>query len=332
MLNFPGGFAMSRSLPGEAVETWHDQLGSIHREELDRTELFLWAIKRSNAPGIIDAEYRTLAVRVHQLYLGLLLALPYLSNGRVTSLSGANADGYSRARQLTWYARTYYTVGSPVAGLTIERAKHAAQVARALSRHPRSPSHRMVRVLRTFRKAAECMELDDRLHQFVRVIEGFLGTRNGKEFAARGAHFVSGRWSRDSLEEMYAMRGAIEHLRGPFAEIGMARRPVRHRVRSRPSGRPAGGRLRRLIRRTIEAEIIARYLLFQYFTTGQLWRHFANERTLSDFWGSHTTRSLRDGFGGPIPLDRIEAAIDDDEISRAITRSRRGSGRALTER
>lgn len=312
-LNLHSGFAMSRGLPPEALKTWSTELGSIHLRELDATRLFLWALRPSATARILDEENRALQERVYQLYLGLLVAVPYFSNGRLTSMTGANVGGFSRVRSLTWFDRNWFTVGTPATPLNTRRIQDALSVARALIRHPDRHTHRMVRALRTFRKAVETRELDDRLHQFVRVIEAFAGCDGGGEFADRIGHFVTGAWARESLVEIYAIRGSIEHLRGPYGSMGMTRRK---KGRGRTSGRVDGGYYRRLIRRTIEAETIARYLLFQYFTRPKLWKSFQSARAASDFWISSSRDALLREFGDPIPLRHVASAIKWDEVVR----------------
>jgi len=290
------GYAMSRVLPSGALKTWATQLGSIHESELRKCNLFLWATAPSDSPGILDGENNALQRRVYQLYLGLLIAMPYLRHGRLTSLTGSNIRGEAGVRSLTWYSGTYYTIGSPRAPLTIQRARDAAAIASALATHSSQPGHRMVRALRTFRQATESPELDVRLHQFVRAIEAFIAPpfgRSAEHFADRLATVNWGR-GRPVALELYKIRSAIEHLRGPYDAMPK---------------RPAGGKSRRMARRIIEAETIARYLLFTYFSHRELWPHFLSRETVDALW-VRSAPELRKALGSGIPLTKIAAAID----------------------
>ena len=301
------GYAMSRALPPKALETWATQLGSIHESELSECNLFLWATAGSDAPGILDRENNVLRRKVYQLYLGLLVAMPYLRHGRLTSLTGANASDAARVRSLTWYTGTYYTIGSPRAPLTVERVRDAKAIAMALASHSIAPTHRMVRALRTFRQATEFPDLDMRLHQFVRVIEAFIAPPFGKSaerFADRLEAINGGRGRAVALE-LYRIRSAIEHLRGPYD--GMAKRP-------------SGGKLRRMVRRTIEAETIARYLLFTYFSHRELWPHFRSRDAVDALW-ARSAPELENAFGKGIPLSKVAAAIDWDDFELQRRRS-----------
>ena len=93
---------MSRGLPNHALSTWKDRVGRLHQKELSDTRLFLWASTPSQQPHMVDGENESLRVRDYQLYPRIPLAVPYFSSGRVTSRSGANADGTTRVRSLTW--------------------------------------------------------------------------------------------------------------------------------------------------------------------------------------------------------------------------------------
>src|SRR5262249_51853267 len=144
--------------------------GRLHRDELSRTNLFLWSLRRSAHPDILDAENAKLSRRVLQLYLGLLIASPYFASGRLTLLTGANSEGAVAARSLTTYNPTFRSPGIAVAGLTMSRVRQAERLAIALVRHRSSPLNRSVRAIRSFRKACEARELDERLHLFVRSL------------------------------------------------------------------------------------------------------------------------------------------------------------------
>jgi hypothetical protein len=308
LLDLGDGFAISGALPTDALKTWHDGIGSFHRDELAAARLFLWALRSSKTPENLDDENRALGVRAYRLYLGILLGVPYFANGRLTAMTGANADGTARVRSLTWYHRTYYAVGSPIAPLTLARARDSATIAKALQRHSSDPRHRMVRALRAFRLGAESHELGDRLHQFVRTIEAFVvpppkgsavhfGRRLGPLLKPRGYAVA---------KELYDIRSAVEHLRGPFG--GLPRKP-------------RGGKRLRLLIRAIEAEAIARYLLFTYFTNRSLWPHFGDKRAAEAQWETGAPALLA-AAGDPIPLLRLRRSLDPKAIRRYLLREK----------
>jgi hypothetical protein len=299
------GFAVSSALPDGSLRTWQDQLGTIHRDELDKCNLFLWALRASKAPQVLDRENVDLRKKVYQLYLGLLLSVPYMRHGRLTSLTGAATES-ATVRSLTWYPQTFYTVGSPLAPITIRRLRDAAEIAKALRRHSRVATHRMVRSLRAFRQATESPELDIRLHQFVRAIDAFLAPPFGKSAVRFGERFaaINGDRGRAVAKECYEIRSAIEHLRGPYDGMRL---------------HPRGGRHRRLVRRTIEAETIARYLLFTYFAHRELWPRLRSRTSVDELW-HHGAYELKEACGKGIPLRKVAAAIDWVEVARHSSR------------
>src|SRR5512143_2335783 len=69
------------------------------------------------------------------------------------------------------------------------------------------------------------------------------------------------------------------------------------------------GKRRRLIRRTIEAETIARYLLFTYFSNRALWPHLRSRAAVDALW-TRSAPELRLAFGEGIPMRAVAAAIN----------------------
>lgn len=84
LISLRNGFASSTVLPPNALESWRSSLGTFHNEELSNTRLFLWALRESSNASILDHENRSLLRAVHDLWLGLLLAVPNFSCARVT--------------------------------------------------------------------------------------------------------------------------------------------------------------------------------------------------------------------------------------------------------
>lgn len=265
-------FAFTSSLPAGALDTWLDGIGRFHRDELAEQSFFLWAVRHSESPDVLDHENDELQRDVYRLYLGILIAVPFFSCGRLTSLTGANADGVARVRSLTTYTRTFYTLGAPIPSLTVSRARLATKIARALRLHDEQVGQgRFVRTLRTFREACESGNLDQRLHQFVRSAEGFAVPpfrQSGEHFARRLGRLCAGAAKRQ-LRELYTIRGGIEHLHGPFDRLPKLSKRKQHL---------------RLLVRCFEAEALARYLILTYLANPPLWSHFASRSAIDAFW------------------------------------------------
>lgn len=270
LLALPDGYAVSQDLPANALDTWLESIGRFHRDELAQCTFFLWALAPSDNPDVLDIENKTLARRVYYFFLGLLLATPYFSAGRLTSLTGANADETTRVRSLTTFSRTWYTLGAPPPNVTASKLRLAARLATALVQHDQRPrGERFDRAMRAFRVACESAELDERFHQFVRAAEAFAAPANAHQFTDRLARLCAGR-SRQHLRSIYRIRSGIEHLHGPYDRI-----PRRASKRER---------FRILLQRTLEAEALARYLLVTYLQHPALWPHFESRSAIDAFW------------------------------------------------
>ncbi len=302
LLDFGNGLAASAGLPAAALDTWNENIGTLHVRELAETNLFLWSLRKSASPEVLDDENEQLARDVYCLYLGLLIAAPDFSGGRVTALTGGNSDGTARVRSVTTYARSWRAPGAVPGSLTASRMQTAARLAIALRKHSSRPGHRIVRAMRAFREAREAPELDLRLHQFVRCIEGFVVPPfrdSAVHFADRVALVTVGR-RRRALKELYRIRSGIEHLHGPY---------------DRMAKRPAGGKLLRLVQRCIQAEAVARYMLHTYLLQPALWSTFRRRSSVDAFW-QQPAKYLRKHWPSRIAFDSILASFDFADFER----------------
>jgi hypothetical protein len=288
VINLDNGFYVSHALPAAALDTWTESLGSIHIRELARTGLFLWSLRESATPEVVDGENEPLERDAYRLYMGLLIAISNFGSGRLTAVTGGNGTGVARARTLTTYPGTYRTAGSSSPPLTISRLRRAASLALALRQHTNASDNRAVRAIRAFRQAAEAKEIDTRLHQFVRCIEGFTNPRDAKQFSGRIARVCAGP-CRSPIRELYSIRSKVEHLHGPYA--GMQKRP-------------RGGRWLRLVQRSIQVEAVSRYMLQSYLLRPALWPTFETASTLNAFWAL-PVRQLRSRWGPRLDFPAI---------------------------
>ena len=307
LLALPDGFAVSDSLPSGALEHWRPDIGRIHSEELEGCSLFLWALSHSTNPGVLDQENEDLKREVYRLYLGLLIALPYFSHGRVTSLTGANANSDLQARALGTHGRTYHVLGAPEPRLSLNKFQLAAQLAVRIREHDATPAaKRITRALRAFREASEAGDLDQRLHQFVRCAEGFAVPpfkQSAVRFADRLGTVCAGR-SRPYLKQLYSIRSGIEHLHGPFDRM-----PRRLSVAQREL---------RLLQCCLQAETVARYLLHTYLVNPGLWPHFESRTSIDAFWALDT-RTRRKLWPTRLAFDKIRSNLDRSAIGASIS-------------
>lgn len=308
MVSLSTRYAVSSSLPAGVLESWREDIGGFHVRELDKTGLFLWALKKSKAASILDRENERLAEDVYRLYIGVLLAVPYFSHGRMTSLTGANADGIARARTFTFYNRSYRTSGAPHPLISSTRLRQAAEFANALRKLSRSKHRwRIERSFRAFREAYEADRLDERLHQFVRCAEGFAVPpfkQSAVHFAKRLRRLCTGHCY-PGLKQLYDIRSGIEHLHGPLDRLPK---------------KPQPGRQTRLLQRCVQAEIVGRFLLTVYLSNPTLWPWFTDRGSIERFWAL-TDDQLRALWPVRLAFPGATAVLD-----RAILRRDRDRG------
>jgi hypothetical protein len=298
LISYSSGLAVSTGLPSEALTSWGEDIGRLHQDELAETNLFLWSLRRSNAPAILDEENEQLIKDVLRFYLGLLIATPYFSHARMTCLTGANSDGHAGVRSIRLFAQSYYTIGAPYPYLSVGRLNFAESLARSLRVHDEDPGKtRIERALRAFREGCESRQLDYRLHQFVRCAEGFAVPpfrRSAVHFGKRLSRVCAGR-SQQRVKQMYDLRSGIEHLHGPYDRM-----PRRLSKRDQHV---------RLLQRCVEAETLARYLLATYFSNPQLWPHFRTKTDIDSFWALRDSE-FRRKWPNKLKLDHVLRDFD----------------------
>lgn len=265
------GHILSTVLPTSVPDHWRKWLGTLLLQEIEEAQLYVVVHAASSSPEILDGENKNLQKQAYRFYSGLTIAVPFFAHGRMAYLSGAEREDGADVREFTTYDQAFYTLGSPRAVITPDRVKAAKRLGLAIEDFAAAGRmERLPRILSAFRAALRAHELDVRLHQFVRVIEGFVlpeSSNKADDFADRVMRVVTG-IDRSDVREMYSLRGAIEHLKGPLTML---------------DGTPHERHLT-VILRTIQAETIARYFLRYFLDTRDLWDDFATPGMTRRFW------------------------------------------------
>jgi hypothetical protein len=278
--------------------SWRDWLGSIRVEEVEDCNLFLLSKVVSAAPGVLDAESKTVQQRAWSFYVGLLLASTFSPAHRPVLLTGSRRDGEIDIRQ-------QQDLDSPIPGVVrpypsvvpddVRRAAHLGENLETLATAPISGGHwRLFRTLHVYTEARTTGEIVDRIHQYCRCIDGLILPAVGKtrqQFKSRTEIFI-GPGHHDLMGELYDVRSAVEHL---------------HENRYLESF----DRATRLDLAKKEAiiEHIARTALARVIGDDTLWPHFANTPALEKFWG--LTPPERTRIWGD-PVDPLTAIADFD--------------------
>ena len=284
------------ALPRGAFELpphWKEWLGTIKSEAVERASLKLIAKAPSTRPGVLDAENQELQRRVSNLFWGLLAAGKVRVEGAGTLLTGSHGEDGVDVRQvgdMDGVIRVYGVLDDRV---TEAHLRRAAMLGKGLGRLFADAAMRRMRMaVNTFLRAASVPHLGDRIHQYVRVVDGLTRvTRRGRDrFKERCRTFVTP-GGLDACYEMYVIRSNVEHFQEPSQDLP----PLDRRED-----------LLRGYRRAHEAEALARYCMSRLLENEVLWEHFADDR-VDAFWAK--PEAERAAIWGA-PLDLAEATAD----------------------
>jgi hypothetical protein len=135
-------------------------------------------------------------------------------------------------------------------------------------------------------------DLAERIHQFVRAVDGLTRVYNGKEFKAKSA-LLAGPEHQDLCGQLYVIRSNAEHFHAPNNRLD-ALPPREDQVR--------------MFRSCLAAEVLARHCLTHLVENKPLWGHFTDDQ-VDAFWKRPLDEQKQ--IWGP-PLDLTSALADFD--------------------
>lgn len=249
--------------------------------------------------GARGDELQSLQVRVGNLYWGLLASGKVRVEGTGTQLTGDNgADGISvqQVGELDHIINVYGLLTDRVTEAHLRRAARFAENLADLFTDVRM--RRMRTAANAFLKALSERNPPERIHQFVRVVDGLTRvTRRGRDrFKERCSIFVTPK-DLESCYEMYVIRSNVEHFQDPSQDLNPA---------------PRRDDILRGYRRTHESEALARYCMGRLLEHRDLWLHFADDH-VEDFWKEPELERARI-WGPPLDLDEALATFDPDHV------------------
>lgn len=288
---------VARKLPFPLDDLWTRWIGTIQTEEFEESNLVLLTKGPSANPEVVDQENERYLTHVHQFYYGLLLSGFLRCLGQPRQLSGANTDGKIDVRQLGEVKTPIFVPGSPLDPVDTFRLENAGKLAYAIRKLPRKAKFdRFGRILHTFYAGVTSEDAGNKLHQFVRCVEGFIYPDPGEtksQFRSRTELFLGPR-HHTLAGEFYDIRSSVEHLHSPSRTI-----------------RAQTEREKRLIvlQRAVEAEALARHCIGTLLLNQSLWPQFEEDESLAKFWTLpvDTRRKL---WGHPLDIDSISKAFD----------------------
>jgi hypothetical protein len=244
---------------------WKDVLGTGKIDNFRSCTLSLLVKEYSTDPMI----GQVLRDRIWRFYAGMLLASRFGTDQEPFLISGDyKADGLN-VRQVDTLEAARPAAANRWHRLTTEEVRSGAAIGQAVQEFPWTGAPRLNRVLSLYLEARTRLDWMDRIHQYTRCLDGLTippGGGTGKKFADRMTLIV-GPAHRDLFEEIYAIRGAIEHLReNDYTE---------------PFDR--AGRID-LVKKAGIVEHVARSALVRILGTRSLWQHFKTKDSLLAFW------------------------------------------------
>lgn len=291
--------------PALLPKHWRGWLGSIRTEQLEAADLWLLTMKQSEHPGIADHDTLALGRRLSVAYYALLLLIENIQHERGMQLSGANADGDPTVSGVQDCAPVYRVRWSPRAHIgpssfeLMEPLCNALVALQLAVAEEQREYGRIWRVTHAFVTGVHSLDWGERVHQFVRCLEGFIFPAKGNsrdDFIERGELFVGDGYA-TMLGEMYDIRSAVEHLHGPFRFL--------------PKTSPREQRLR-LMKQAIAAEALARFCLRRFLLSQSIWKYFDDDVALEHFWLKLTGAQRRHAWGEPLDLEATLVGIGKD--------------------
>ncbi|NIZ03447.1 hypothetical protein [Thalassospira lucentensis] len=256
----------------EMDELWRQWIGSIRTEDIQEFGLLLVAKKSSETPKVMDAENQELLSIVGNWMMGLTLARSYW-----TYRSGYQATGSKVNGQLD--VRTFGEIASPARAIVVDdqpittnQLKTAASIGENLGKFVRAWKNedcRLRRCLAIYQSARNSNDILDRIHQFVRCVEGLILPEQGQtkqRFKGKTELFI-GPKHHSLMDKLYTVRSAVEHM-NDHTLLGAADRESRLEIAKLESS----------------IEYIARTALSRIILSPQLAEYFSDIETLEKFW------------------------------------------------
>ena len=278
-----------RKFPFVIPDHWKEWMGEFFYDDVMESNLFLVAKCAAVNLESLDAINKKLTDKVYSLYWGILFADAFRCKGTPYQITGERSENGISIRQIVPLPEIFFTNGIHVCELTHDSAINAQRLAAVFPELSNQSRYlRFFRVLNSFYRALQSNEVHDRLHQFVRCIEGFMLPEIGatrRQFVSRSSLFISP-FNSDLIGEIYDIRCDVEHMHSPIKSIRAANK----------------GEI--LENRTIISEHIARYCVQRFLLNRALWVHFEEDERIRSFW-SLPADDQRSIWGSPFDLSQL---------------------------
>jgi hypothetical protein len=289
-------------------DQWVRWIGEIRAERLTKADLIIVRRLTSNTPGVLDGEHNELFQQVLDIWSVLQLSgIVYYEDA--SALQGSIENGRFDIRQMIHLDFFYQTANAPQMPVTLARLIEAVEMAKVWRKMVESGEYqRFIRGGKILRDGYTNRYGEDRIHQFVRAMEGLIkppvyGTT--KEFKKRPQIFGGKSSATEKvLYESYEMRCDVEHVHSGD----------RFLRKTYPEDQiEAMGAMR-----TRQMEVLTRESYRRILTNADIRKHFESEDTLDAFWGMPEDER-RATWGAPIDVTGFK---DDDQEQEKIRQLR----------
>lgn len=253
-------------------DLWKEWMGSLWCDAFRRAEqhgLYLVVARASTSPDVQSVEEKDIERQCGLLRYGLAIATAYCKCGPGIVVRGTHGRFGRVVNSIGRLPSLPSFPGSKSIQLTELDMQRAGMFAQALTEIP--ADGRLWRSVGCFMRGMEETRAPQRLHEFVRCVDGIIMPRIGSSKAdfVSAVDSVTVGASHDVLNEIYILRSAEEHLHDPLNQI---------------PGSTQEDRMRILFERTGQAEAIARYMLSGVLESPGLRKIHELESTAESYW------------------------------------------------
>ena len=209
------GLSLTSALPVELSDWWAGVLGSSEAENISKCFLWITAKESSNSLGILDAENRKLLNESFWFLRSFLLSGPTELIEQPYMATGASSAQKADVRQVSRLDASLFGAGMPSDIVDDERVSRAKSIHAVLRPLYETKTHsRLKRAIQAFEDGTKQQGLGQRLHDFVRAVDGVMKLPRGKSrklFVNRAGQICGDCFESDA-GMLYDLRSVDEHL------------------------------------------------------------------------------------------------------------------------
>jgi len=265
--------------PFHIDEWWRQQLGDLEIANIDRCSLFLTAQTSSAAVDVPQ-----LNGLLHSYYYALLLqGVGYVREGIL--LGGESSASGMRVTSIGWLAKyhePWKVLPKDVNREHLEATHDLVESIETIYTQTKTDQYlRLRKGFNAFLSGIRFNEAHNRLHQFVRAIDGVIKPKKGEgtnKFKYR-CGFFAGRTPQRTrlLEELYDLRSAAEHLNPLDDNLSTYAPHERENIKAL---------------RTYQAELLAAFVYRKILTTPSFLSNFIDDASIDQMWKQNASQLI----------------------------------------